>query len=403
MLRNFRHLVDLLFLLVLTPPQILMAMMIVKSARQRFSPAVVRALKIAMWTVAVITLAVVIPTTSSSVAFLVYQISAKLGIWPVVRVITGFLKTGFCMWVLASTPSFLCYLAYRWVRHRPSIESNPQRRRLLQLAGTAAVAAPFAAEAFAVFIQRWQFQVREVEVPVKDLHPDLAGLRIVQLSDVHLGDFLSEREFAPVIDASNELKAHVALMTGDLISEFGDPIDKCIRQLARLKSDAGTFGSLGNHEHYTNTEDYVKRTCSRLGMDFLRYENRALRFGSATLNLAGIDYQPFARRGQYLTGVEALKMQGAVNVLLSHNPDVFDESAQQGWDLTLAGHTHGGQVTVEILEQTLNVARFYTRYVSGLYRQGSSMCYVTRGIGTIGIPARLGATPEITLLKLRKA
>ena len=92
-----------------------------------------------------------------------------------------------------------------------------------------------------------------------------------------------------------------------------------------------------------------------------------------------------------------------LNVLLQHNPDVFPTAARQGWDLTLAGHTHGGQVNFEILNQDLNVARFYTPYVRGLYRSGRSAIYVTRGIGTIGMPARIGAPPEITLLRLRMA
>jgi len=94
---------------------------------------------------------------------------------------------------------------------------------------------------------------------------------------------------------------------------------------------------------------------------------------------------------------------GATNVLLSHNPDVFQEAPQQGWQAMLAGHTHGGQVTVEILSRTVNVARFLTKYVTGLYVERGASCYVTRGIGTIGIPARVGATPEITLLRLRNS
>ena len=77
-------------------------------------------------------------------------------------------------------------------------------------------------------------------------------------------------------------------------------------------------------------------------------------------------------------------------------------AAQQGWDLTLSGHTHGGQVNVEILHQNLNLARFYTPYVQGFYQTGRSSIYVTRGIGTIGMPARLGAAPEITVLRLKK-
>jgi hypothetical protein len=94
---------------------------------------------------------------------------------------------------------------------------------------------------------------------------------------------------------------------------------------------------------------------------------------------------------------------GALNVLLSHNPDVFPVAAQQGYNLLLAGHTHGGQVTVEILDQSINPARFFTPYVYGLFRAGRSAAYVTRGIGTIGIPARIGAPPEISVLRLRKA
>src|SRR5207302_11111611 len=122
-----------------------------------------------------------------------------------------------------------------------------------------------------------------------------------------------------------------------------------------------------------------------------------LRFGSSVLNIAGVDYQSIFHKGQYLVGAERLVYPGAVNLLLSHNPDVFPVAAKQGYDLMLSGHTHGGQVTVEILDQTINPARFLTPYVYGLYREGPAAAYVTRGIGTIGIPARVGALPEISL------
>jgi hypothetical protein len=93
----------------------------------------------------------------------------------------------------------------------------------------------------------------------------------------------------------------------------------------------------------------------------------------------------------------------ACNVLLSHNPDVFPVAAEQGYNLLLAGHTHGGQVNVEILDQSINPARFVTPFIYGVYRERASTAYVTRGIGTIGIPTRLGAPPEISVLRLRKA
>jgi predicted MPP superfamily phosphohydrolase len=116
------------------------------------------------------------------------------------------------------------------------------------------------------------------------------------------------------------------------------------------------------------------------------------------LNFVGVDFQRMANR--YLAGTEKMIVPGATNILLSHNPDVFDVAARKGFDLTVAGHTHGGQVTVEILHQTVNAARFFTPYVYGLYRKGPASIWVTRGIGTVGIPARLGAPPEITVLRL---
>ena len=90
----------------------------------------------------------------------------------------------------------------------------------------------------------------------------------------------------------------------------------------------------------------------------------------------------------------------AFNVLLSHNPDVFPVAAGMGYDLTISGHTHGGQVRFEILREDLNIARFYTPFVDGLYRKGAASIFVSRGIGTIVLPVRMGAAPEVALLRL---
>ena len=290
----------------------------------------------------------------------------------------------------------------RPIRRRLDRPMDAGRRRVLNAAGNVLMASPIAVLAGG-FVERTHFHVREIVVPVPGLPAALDGLRILHLSDIHLSAFLSERQLARVIDASNGLRANLAVVTGDLISGIGDPLDACIRQLARLKTDAGTFGCMGNHERYAGGEAYVREAAARFGIRFLRGEAYALRFGGATLNLAGVDYQSKAQQASYLRGAGRLVVPGALNVLLSHNPDVFPVAARQGYDLLLAGHTHGGQVTVEILEQTLNPARFFTPYVHGLYRLGRAAAYVTRGIGTIGIPARIGALPEITVARLRKA
>jgi predicted MPP superfamily phosphohydrolase len=155
---------------------------------------------------------------------------------------------------------------------------------------------------------------------------------------------------------------------------------------------------MGNHEIYAEAEDEIDRVSPQFGARFLRSQSVQLRFGNATLNLAGVDYQ--RKTEPYLTGAEDLIVPGAYNLLLSHNPDVFPVAASQGFDLTLAGHTHGGQVTLEMIHPALNPVRFMTEYVHGLYSKGDRSIYVTRGIGTIGVPLRLGATPEIAIIRL---
>lgn len=288
---------------------------------------------------------------------------------------------------------FVCVLFWRRV---PKFQ--PERRALLVAARTAVFAAPAIVTGFGMFVQRREFHVKEVNLPVAGLPPDLQGLRLVQLSDIHLSPFLTESELAYVVAMANETKAHVALVTGDLISNHDDPLDACLRLLARLRSDAGTLGCLGNHETYSGMEDYAASAGARLGIRFLRDEARILRFGQATLNIAGVDYQQHDKT--YLPDAHRLILPGSTNLLLSHNPDVFEVAAEQGWSGVISGHTHGGQVNVEILHQNLNLARFFTPYVYGLYRKPASSIYVTRGIGTIGMPVRLGAPPEIALIKL---
>lgn len=286
---------------------------------------------------------------------------------------------------------------------RPAPWSHSSARRgFLNAVGGALFAAPVAVLGYGVFVQRRNIRLREQKIVIPGLAEDLEGLRIVQLTDIHLSPFLSEQELAHAVAIANETIPHLALVTGDMISASRDPLDTCLNHLAELRAEAGIFGCLGNHEIYANAEDYATELGARLGIRFLRSESARVKFGGTLVNLAGVDYQRF--REPYLRGAEKMVEPGILNVMLSHNPDVFPVAARQGYDLTIAGHTHGGQVRVEILREDLNVARFFTPYVDGLYhmdgRQAGRSIFVSRGIGTIGLPARLGAPPEVALLRL---
>ena len=319
----------------------------------------------------------------------------------------AFLSAVEILWGFTSAIAVCLYVPLRAILRRLPIPHSPSRRRMIQASAAIAVSAPVVAVAFGGLIERTNFQVREIDFPISNLHPDLEAFTIAQVSDLHVSPYLSVRDAARVVDMANELKPRLAVMTGDLISERGDPLDATIAEIARLRADLGVLGCMGNHEIYAECEDYTERQSRRRGVDFLRLKATRLRWGNAELNVAGIDYQPFRSRQHYLLGADKLVVPGVPNILLSHNPDVFPLAAKQGYQAVIAGHTHGGQVTVEILRQTLNVVRFATPYVAGFYREGTresgASCYVTAGIGTIGMPVRLGAPPEITLLRLRRA
>ncbi len=306
-------------------------------------------------------------------------------------------------WLRAAVLGWAC-LSVAWLAGYaltclvPSAEPNTSRRHFLNTARAALFGIPTVAAGYGVFIERFNMKLREQRIELPNLPEALHGLRIVQLTDIHLSPFVTERELSRAIAMANETKAHLALMTGDLITDRSDPLDLCIDRLKEVRSEIGLYGCLGNHERYAEAEAYTAERAARLGVKFLRSQNEKITWRGGALNLVGVDYQRTSR--PYLTGAENLIDPGAFNLLLSHNPDVFPVAEAKGFPLTISGHTHGGQVRAEILEQDLNIARFFTPFVDGLYRKNNSAIFVSRGIGTIGLPARFGAPPEVALITL---
>ena len=310
--------------------------------------------------------------------------------------------------------------------------ADPSRRYLFRAATAAAGAAPFLGAMYGFAAERLNYQVRRVEIPMHNLPLALDGMKVVQISDVHLSSYMSRTQVRRAVDMANDLGADLAVVTGDLITGMGDSIADCIEEVRRLHVPLGTWGCNGNHEIYASVEDEAAYLYSQAGMKLLRHENAQITFKGAQFNLIGVDYQrertSRGQRQQTLAGVEPLVRHDMPNILLSHNPNSFNRAAELGIELSLAGHTHGGQIQVEILDHRLSPARFITDYIAGLYQRplfaaavnerasapsdkppvtmhSSSMAriYVNRGLGTVGAPVRLGVPPEISLLVLRRA
>ena len=316
--------------------------------------------------------------------------------------------------------------------------ADPSRRYFFRAATAAAGAAPFLTTMYGFAAERLNYQVRRVEIPLPKLPAALDGMKIVQISDIHLSGFMSRTQVRRAVDMANDLGADLAVVTGDLITGSGDPIADCVEEVSRLHALLGTWGCNGNHEIYASAEDEAAYLYSQAGMKLLRHENAQITFKGAQFNLLGVDYQrertPRGQRQQTLALVEPLIRRDMPNILLSHNPNTFNRAAELGIELSLAGHTHGGQIQVEILDHRLSPARFITDYIAGLYQRPlfapapndraatnasatrafspslfsstsapMAHIYVNRGLGTVGAPVRLGVPPEISLIVLRRA
>ncbi len=316
--------------------------------------------------------------------------------------------------------------------------ADPGRRYFFRAATAAAGAAPFLGAMYGFAAERLNYQVRRIEIPLHNLPSALDGMKIVQISDIHLSGYMSRAQVRRAVDMANELGADLAVITGDLITGSGDPIEDCVDEIRHLHAPLGIWGCNGNHEIYARAEDEAAYLYAQAGMKMLRHENAQITFKGASFNLIGVDYQRErmrnGQRQQTLSNVEPLVRRDMPNILLSHNPNSFNRAAELGIELSLAGHTHGGQIQVEILDHRLSPARFITDYIAGLYQRPlfapapdvraatdasatrafspslfasastpMAHIYVNRGLGTVGAPVRLGVPPEISLIVLRTA
>ena len=286
---------------------------------------------------------------------------------------------------------------------------SPSRRRFLEQSAVAISATPFVGAAYGLLYGRLDVEVARQRVGLARLPIAFEGFRIAQLSDFHINPFMTADEIRRCVTIANGLKADLVVLTGDFLAEDRAAEGAAVQALSALKAPCGVFGCLGNHEIYTETEDSITRRFAAEGIRILRQERAPIQRHGEMLNLIGIDYQsvPLSRDHaghvveRYLAGSEALVMPDMVNILLSHNPNVFDRAAQLGIDLTLAGHTHGGELSLEFVHRGLSLARLQTSYVSGWYKSpGGPQLYVNRGIGTTGFPIRFGSRPEITVFEL---
>jgi hypothetical protein len=244
-----------------------------------------------------------------------------------------------------------------------------------------------------------------VRVGIPGLDPALDGLRVVQITDLHIGNHLEGEKLSRMVERTNALDPDLIVITGDIFDFDPAFVEDGLCRLAALRARHGVYAILGNHDVYTGLHTVVEGFAAFApGIRLLRDEIVKLPV-PGNLYLAGIEDpgQDWSARGVELASIErlaGLRPLDGPTLLLVHRPEAFPQAARLGFPLVIAGHTHGGQVALPGPGGPWNLARIVTRFTRGLYEQHGSTLYVSRGIGVGGPALRVNCSREITTLEL---
>lgn len=277
------------------------------------------------------------------------------------------------------------------------------RRELLQKAGLFGVAVPFGISLSGVPLS-YDFRVERREIVVPSWPGGLDGLRVVHLSDIHVGGSMDRHRLLQVAQLTNECRPDLILHTGDFLTHrAGDFAAPLYEALARIEAPHGQWACLGNHDY--DDPPSLEQRLRESGVVVLRNRVAALSLRGTPLEIGGIDFvfgrsQRAAMHERTIAGWGP--RGGAPRILLSHDPSTFDELPNGCADLVLSGHTHGGHIGVQLSSShAITVVGLAGLPDQGLFVRGDMRLYVTRCVGFYGYPMRIGIPPEIALLVLR--
>ncbi|MDT5159575.1 MAG: uncharacterized protein QOH51_3932 [Acidobacteriota bacterium] len=267
-------------------------------------------------------------------------------------------------------------------------------------AGAAGLVGVAGVSAYGGLVEAWDYELTETVVGVRGLPERFEGFRIAQVSDVHHGRLVSIEEVRRVVGLANETRADLVALTGDYTTALRQYVEPCAEALAELSAPDGVWAVLGNHDHKTDGP-LTAGALVRRGINVLTNTNTVLRRGADALQLAGVDDWGWGKAdfARTMRGVDLKRP----SILLAHEPMALDVPETRGVSLILSGHTHGGQISLPLVGSPAAYVWKHLKYMRGMYESEGTQLYVSRGTGMIGVPVRIGARPEVAVLRLVRA
>ena len=290
------------------------------------------------------------------------------------------------------------------------------RRKFIRTSATAGVAYAFGASAYGVY-RKDEYEISNIALKIPNLPQELVGTTVVLVSDIHSSPFMLEGKMKEYVEIINSLNPDIFLLPGDMTNSTIDEVHPFNKAFRDIKAKYGAFASLGNHDYFSD-ENYIAKAVSsetplkmlRNNSEFVTINNKQLCIhGLNDTRASGAKYDPSILNGFYTTLLNAektaaensLALNNIPQIMLCHKPYFFDEMSEKFKGLIVSGHTHGGQIVIaEIGKVNVSIAGTVSNYLKGLYKKNGSQMYITRGLGTVGLPIRLNCPPEITKITL---
>ncbi len=277
---------------------------------------------------------------------------------------------------------------------------------------------PFAVILYGIFRRVYLFKIHRLKVEIDTLSENFEKLRIVHISDLHLGSFnfryhILER----AVGLINDLKPDFIFFTGDLVNNYAWELKGWHKVLKKLKANIGKYAVLGNHDYGDYSEwnsvkskqsnfELIKYFYKKIDFKLLLNESDIIKIRNEEIAVVGVENwgnPPFKQLGDLH---KSLKNVAHIpfKILLSHDPSHWNEEVVEKTNisLTLSGHTHGMQAGINYKDKKWSPIKYKYQHWAGLYKKGLQYFYVTRGLGWLGFPGRLGMRPEITFIEIKK-
>ena len=240
----------------------------------------------------------------------------------------------------------------------------------------------------------------EVDIELNNLGWNFNNFKIMNLTDIHLGQWINPEYLDELIDYVNTLNVDIVTLTGDYFSYNFTDYEKCLeKSLKKLNANEGKFGVLGNHDHWMDAPK-VREIFKNAGIIDLSNDVYTLKRDDDSLNICGVDSCTVC--ADDLDKVMSKMPENIPSILLAHEPDFALESSQTNkFDLQISGHSHGGQFIIPKFETTPFRGPNSTKYPVGLYKIGNMVQYTSKGLGTNSFRIRINCKPEITIITLK--